>query len=118
MNKRQVPVVMAIAIALALVGCARQRAQSDVLLPSMRVAWQGVRVDAEAGGAPPHLLARMDAALSEPDTALIRHTWLRTRGYAERGVDAQVASGDVSEAAAESLRARIETFGEAVAELR
>src|SRR5690606_1196480 len=63
MKQRIVGLLLLCLLAAAAAGCAGREARTHILIPSMEVAWPGVRADAERGGAAAEDLEAMDLAL-------------------------------------------------------
>lgn len=117
MKQRIVGLLLLCLLAAAAAGCAGREARTHILIPSMEVAWPGVRADAERGGAAAEDLEAMDLALESRDNLSIVSAWPEIRAAAEAGIQARLDEGEVSPGVATSLRRRLTEFDEAVQEI-
>ena len=110
--------VWAVALSLAACpSCTGMTARQKALLPTMRIAWAGVKADIERGE--PQLtveLEALDSALLNGNVAAARAvSWAALAATANAGITKRVAEGKLSDGAALSLRERIRAFGDALA---
>jgi hypothetical protein len=124
-------VIMAVAVWMFVIpammlnpGCAGNTARKTVGISSLLIAVGGVDQDARAGIATlpeneqPAAIQTLNAfttGLASKDLATVNEQagplWPAVKGYAERGIDAQVAAGKITPALAESKRERVVQFG-------
>lgn len=106
---------VALVVSLApLVGCAGKQARQNTLLPAIRLAWDGVRNDAEFGGAEPVALGEMNQAVLEGEALALQAAWPPVESAAMRGIEQQLAEQKVGPIGAELKFERVRNMDEAI----
>lgn len=106
---------------LVLASCLGTKARENGLLPPMRAAWAGVRVDVQTGIDDAHLadpsaimsaVVSLDSAIQTGDVvALSVAPWTAIEPYGQRGIDVYLRNGDIGPMGAGSFRERLRQFG-------
>lgn len=114
--------------AMLTLGCLAIKARENATLPSLRLAWPAVRSDIELGVEDAQLpdpvpmidaIADLQKGLDLGDiTRITSAPWSAMEPYAQRGVDVRIRKGELDPEPAESFRASIRKFGEALAKMR
>ena len=120
---------------LAVCACAGTRARDDVLEPAMRGAWSGISEEVERGAVDARTTGAIDdaglsrartqaraigtalgdTAIARPQVQVALAPWkLQLRPLADRGINAQVAAGEIGPGVAGSKRERLSQFSTAV----
>ena len=117
--------VLVLSTVAGCIGCAGTAAREEVLLPTLAATYVGVRGDISRGVAGDPAAARVEAtadalgdALSVSDRDGAKAIgFLTLRPWAEAGVSARVAAGEISAGVGGSLLERIRQFAAAMARL-
>ena len=117
-------VLWAVVVSGAVVGCAGDRARSDVLGPAIVAVGSGIEADAlrgvafasdpDAAAVP---VARFFGAIRSGDRGEVRAAWAdwaHVKLYAEVGVNRRVDSGEIGPGVAESLLERLAQYENAL----
>jgi len=95
---------------MVMCGCMGHKTRTNVLLPSMRMAWKGIRVDAQRGGAQKVVLDSFEQALSTTtDKLQVVLQWPPVRTAAQIG--AKLGAGELL---VNSRMERIKNFDDGV----
>lgn len=89
----------------------------SVTYPALDLAWPGVRVDAERGGAAQAALDEFATALQARDTPAVVAGWPGIHQAAKQGIQAQLDAGDIGPGVADSLAERVIRFEAAILEV-
>lgn len=116
---------LSILVAVPIGGCFGNAARDNVGAPALVLAQEGVVGDARSGIATLPAadqptasteLATFEAAIATKDRAVIAADalprWTSVRAWAEAGIAARLAAGQIGPGVAASLRERLDRFGE------
>lgn len=111
-----------LAMAITLTGCFGSKARTEVLIPTIEVAWVNVEADAARGAelstdpasATLEDVAAFGQAITDRDTLAIVAQWPAVKAAAEDGIDERLRLNVISLGVAASLRERIRLMDESV----
>lgn len=110
--------VLAIAWVMTAAGCFGTAARTNVSIPAMELAFDGLSQDALAGGATQESIDAFKSALNTKSESLVILLWPPIRDAARAGVETKLATNAIGPIGAQILADRIVNFDALVVRLQ